>query len=193
MDLSGKKIGFAVTGSFCTLGIALAEAKKLVEAGAEVYPIFSENVQSMDTKFGLAKDWQEQFTQVCQREIIRTIVEAEPIGPKGYLDCLVIAPCTGNTMGKLVGGITDGPVLMATKAHLRNNKPVVVAVATNDGLSKNGKNIGALLNEHNIYMVPFGQDDPLKKPFSVIANMTLLAETIVCALAGKQLQPILDK
>lgn len=193
MDLRGKHIGFAVTGSFCTLGKALVQVERLVNAGALVYPIFSENVQLMDTKFGPAQYWRENFTRICGREIISSIVQAEPIGPTNYLDLLVIAPCTGNTLGKLVNGITDGPVLMATKAHLRNNKPVVVAVATNDGLSKNGKNIGAMLNEHNMYMVPFGQDDPIKKPFSVNANMDLLLETIEFALENKQLQPILDK
>lgn len=193
MTLEGKNIGFAVTGSFCTLERVLVQVEALVEMGANVYPIFSENVQKFDTKFGLASYWDEKFTQICGRDIIKTIVQAEPIGPKSYLDCLVIAPCTGNTLGKLANGITDGPVLMASKAHLRNNKPVVVALATNDGLSKNGKNIGALLNEQNFYMVPFTQDDPIHKPFSLIANMEKIPQTIISALDGKQLQPILDK
>ena len=146
-----------------------------------------------DTRFGKAKEWYEKFKNASENEIITSIVEAEPIGPKNYLDCVVIAPCTGNTLGKLANGITDGPVLMAAKAHLRNLKPVVIGISTNDGLSNNAKNIGLLLNAKNIYFIPFGQDDPINKPNSLVANMKLLSETIVAALEGKQLQPILNR
>lgn len=193
MDLQDKKIGFAVTGSFCTLAAVLEEVKKLKAAGADLYPIFSENVQKLDTKFGLASYWKEAFEETCGRSIIKTIVEAEPIGPKNFLDCVVLAPCSGNTLSKLSSGITDGPVLMAAKAQLRNNKPVIVAVSTNDGLGKNAPNIASLLNTHNIYLVPFAQDDPIKKPNSLVARMPLIGSTIAMALDQKQLQPILAK
>lgn len=193
MDLQDKKIGFAVTGSFCTLAAVLEEVKKLKAAGADLYPIFSENVQKLDTKFGLASYWKEAFEETCGRSIIKTIVEAEPIGPKNFLDCVVLAPCSGNTLSKLSSGITDGPVLMAAKAQLRNNKPVIVAVSTNDGLGNNAPNIASLLNTHNIYLVPFAQDDPIKKPNSLVARMPLIGSTIAMALDQKQLQPILAK
>ena len=189
MDLKGKKIGIAVTGSFCTIDQAVYQAEILCEMGAELYPIFSENVQNMDTKFGKKGQWEEEFTRICKRKVIKTIPEAEPIGPKSYLDCLIILPCTGNTLSKLVHGITDTTVLMAAKAHLRSDKPVVLAVCTNDGLSKNAQNIGAALGDHNLYLVPFAQDDPIKKPFSVVANIDLVPETIMAALEHKQIQP----
>lgn len=191
MNLEGKRIGLALTGSFCTLAQVLEEAKALRAAGAELYPIFSENVQILDTKFGPASYWREAFGTVCEHEMITDIVQAEPIGPKSYLDLMLIAPCTGNTLAKLTQGITDSAVLMATKAHLRNDKPVVLAVATNDGLSRNLKNIAAMLAEKNIYLVPFGQDDPIKKPFSLVAKMPLIIDTVSNALEGRQLQPIL--
>ena len=191
MDLKNKQIGLAVTGSFCTLAKVYQEACRLKEAGAELYPIFSEKVQTTDTRFGTAKSWREQFETLCNRPIITNVVDAEPIGPQNKLDIMVIAPCTGNTLSKLAYGITDGPVLMAAKAHMRNNKPLVLAIATNDGLSRNAKNIAAMLEEKNVFIVPFGQDDPVKKPFSIVAEMPLLADTITCALQGQQLQPIL--
>lgn len=193
MELKNKKIGFAITGSFCTLSAALSEAKKLKDAGADLYPIFSENVQHTDTRFGEASYWQDEFLKISGNPIIKTIVEAEPIGPKNYLDCVVIAPCSGNTLSKLMNGITDGPVLMAAKAELRNNKPVIVAISTNDGLSKNAGNIASILNTRNFYLVPFSQDDPEKKPNSLISHMPLLAETIGMALDHKQLQPVLAR
>lgn len=191
MDLKDKHIGLAVTGSFCTLAKVYKEAVRLKEAGAELYPVFSEKVQLTDTRFGTAEHWREQFEALCGRPIITNIVEAEPIGPQNKLDTMVIAPCTGNTLAKLVYGITDGPVLMAAKAHMRNNKPLVLAIATNDGLSRNAKNIAAMLEEKNVFVVPFGQDDPVKKPFSIVAEMPLLLDTITCALEARQLQPIL--
>lgn len=191
MILENKKIGLGVTGSFCTLAKALAATEVLQQEGAELYPIFSENVQRMDTKFGTAEHWRTAFEALCGRPIIADIVAAEPIGPSNLLDVMVIAPCTGNSLAKLAAGITDGPVLMAAKAHMRNDKPLVLAVASNDGLSRSAMNMAAMLREKNVYIVPFGQDDPVKKPFSLVAKMPLLLDTIACALEGRQLQPIL--
>ena len=191
MELKGKKIGIAVTGSFCTLEAVLEQARRMTMAGAELYPVFSVNVQTMDTRFGRASYWREAFEGICGNPVIKTIAEAEPIGPGGLLDCVVIAPCSGNTLGKLALGITDGPVLMAAKAQLRSNKPVVVAIATNDGLGKSAVNIAAILNSRNLYLVPFTQDDPAGKPNSLIARMELLGRTVELALEQKQLQPVL--
>lgn len=193
MDLRGKKIGFAVTGSFCTLTRALAAAETLKEAGADLYPVFSETVQTMDTKFGQAVYWENAFKDVCGRKIIKTIVDAEPIGPGDFLDGMVVVPCSGNTLSKLAGGITDSPVLMAVKAHLRNGRPTVLAISTNDGLSKSLQNIAALLNSKNIYLVPFGQDDPVKKPYSLVAQMEMTKDTLELALDGVQIQPVIAK
>jgi dipicolinate synthase subunit B len=193
MKLQGKKIGLAITGSHCTYDKILPQIENLKNEGAEIHVILSSASLNTDTRFGKAKEWYEKFKNASENEIITSIVEAEPIGPKNYLDCVVIAPCTGNTLGKLANGITDGPVLMAAKAHLRNLKPVVIGISTNDGLSNNAKNIGLLLNAKNIYFIPFGQDDPINKPNSLVANMKLLSETIVAALEGKQLQPILNR
>lgn len=193
MNLKGKKIGFAVTGSFCTLTQALAAAEMLKEEGADLYPVFSEAVQTMDTKFGQAAYWEQAFKDVCGRKIIKTVVDAEPIGPGNFLDCMAVVPCSGNTLSKLAGGITDSPVLMAVKAHLRNGRPTVLAISTNDGLSKNLQNIAGLLNSKNIYLVPFEQDDPVKKPYSLVARMEMTKETVELALEGAQIQPIIAK
>ena len=192
MNLKGKNIGFAVTGSFCTISQALKLAKELKAAGAELYPIFSEPVQKLDTKFGTASNWEKEFTRISGRPIIKTIVEAEPIGPGNFLDCMVVVPCSGNTLSKMANGITDGPVLMAVKAHLRNEKPVVIAVSTNDGLGKSLQNIAAMLNSKHIYMVPFAQDDPVKKPSSLVARIDQAKATIELALERKQIQPIIS-
>ena len=190
--LAGKKIGVALTGSFCTMKKVLQVIEQLIkEEGAIVYPIISENVQNLDTKFGASAEWRQTLTELGCEPPILSIPEAEPIGPTGFLDILVIAPCSGNTMAKLCHGITDGPVLMATKAHLRNAKPVVLALATNDGLGMNAKNWGELLNVKNIYFVPFGQDNAAAKPNSIIFDHTKLIETLKQALTGKQLQPLL--
>lgn len=191
MDVAGKKIGFALTGSFCTLAAVQKQAERLKEAGADLYPIFSENVWSMDTRFGTAEHWKQTFETLCGHPIIHTIADAEPIGPRGYLDCVVIAPCSGNTLGKLALGITDGPVIMAAKAELRNNKPVVIAVSTNDGLGKSAQNIASLLNTHHVYMVPFGQDQPFQKTNSLVARMDQILNTVESALDGHQIQPVL--
>lgn len=183
-------VGFAITGSFCTFDKITLVLEQLVEDGAHVIPIFSVNAQTLDTRFGQADEFVERIEKITGHEAIRTIEGAEPIGPKGYLDVLVIAPCTGNTMAKLCNGITDTPVLMAAKAHLRNEKPLVISMSSNDALGMNLKNIGMLMNMKNIYFVPFGQDNYKKKPNSMIAHVELLGETIEEALKGKQIQPL---
>jgi len=191
MTLAGKRIGFAMTGSHCTLEKLLPEIQNLVAKGAEVWPILSESVQTTNTRFGLASRWSEELKRITGKEPITSIVEAEPIGPKAYLDVLVIAPCTGNTLSKLAQGITDGTVLMAAKAHLRNQKPLILGISTNDGLGNNAKNISILLNTKNVYFVPFGQDDPFHKPNSLVAYFPKIEVTILEALNGKQVQPLL--
>ncbi len=191
MNLAEKTVGFALTGSFCTFSKVLKELEKVAETGANVIPIMSEIAYSTDTRFGTAEDFRNRIETICQNPIIKTVKEAEPIGPKGYLDILVIAPCTGNTLAKLASGIADSSVTMAAKAHLRNQKPVVIAPSTNDGLGNAAKNIGVLLNNKNLYFVPFGQDDHVKKPNSLVADMTKILPALELALDGEQLQPIL--
>ena len=191
MDLLNKRIGFAITGSFCTFRNVITQLKALKETGADITPIMSEAAYNFDTRFGKAKDIQSEIVQICEKEIINTIFDAEPIGPKNYLDALVISPCTGNTLAKLACGITDTPVTMAAKATLRNKKPVIIAVSTNDGLSASAKNIGLLLNTKNIYFVPFSQDDCINKPTSLVADMTKITQTVKDALSGTQLQPVI--
>ncbi|RPF46877.1 dipicolinate synthase subunit B [Thermodesulfitimonas autotrophica] len=190
MRLKGRRIGFALTGSFCTLKEVVGHIAKLIEEGAEVIPIVSREVATTDTRFGTAAHWKSTLQELTGNAVIDSIVTAEPIGPKKLLDLLVVAPCTGNTLAKLANAITDGPVLMAIKAQLRNQRPVVLAIATNDGLGMNARNLGVLLNAKNIYMVPFGQDNPKEKPNSLVARMDLLLDTILYALEGKQIQPI---
>lgn len=190
MTLSGKKIGFALTGSFCTYEKVFIEMKKLIEADAEVYPIFSITPQNMSCRFGCWEEFYNEARAITGHEPITTIATAEPIGPKSLLDILIIAPCTGNTISKLANAITDTPVLMAAKAHLRNEKPLVISVSTNDALSMNFKNIGTLFNCKNIYFVPFGQDDFVKKPNSMIADTSFILPTLEMALEHKQIQPV---
>lgn len=185
-------IGFAICGSFCTFKSVFKEIENLTLLGYDVIPIMSENAFSFDTRFGEAKFWQDEFRRITNKDIIHTIKDAEPIGPKKLLDILVIAPCTGNTLAKLSNGISDTSVTLATKAHLRNARPLVIAVSTNDALSGAGKNIGNLLNYKNTYFVPFRQDSFKNKPCSCVADFTLLPKTIENALKGIQLQPILD-
>lgn len=192
MEIKGKKVGVAFTGSFCTFEKIFVELEKLVKAGADVYTIFSESSQKIASRFGTPEEFQKRAEEITGRKPIITIGEAEPIGPKGYLDVLVIIPCTGNTVAKLANGITDTPVLMAAKAHLRNNKPLVISISTNDALGMNMKNIGLLLNAKNIYFVPFGQDNPIKKTNSLIAHTDKLIPTLEGALDGVQVQPILE-
>lgn len=191
MLLDGVKVGIAITGSFCTFETILVEIKRLVNEGADVYPIISFNVDNFDTRFGTTKEWKSKIKEATGKDIISTIQGAESIGPKAYLDIIVVAPCTGNTLAKLANGITDTPVSMAWKAHLRNNKPVVIGISTNDGLGANAKNIGLLLNMKNVYFVPFGQDDPIKKYNSLIADYEMIIPTIEKALKGEQIQPLL--
>jgi len=187
----GVKIGFAFTGSFCTFAKVMPELSKIAAEGADILPIISESVDNFDTKFGRAEEWKNRIESITGKKLVRSIVEAEPIGPGALLDILVVAPCTGNTLGKLANGITDSTVTMACKAHLRNGRPLVLAIATNDGLGANAKNIGELLNRKNVYFVPFGQDDPQRKCNSLMADFKLLIPAIQHALSGKQLQPLL--
>ncbi|MHB8172040.1 MAG: dipicolinate synthase subunit B [Thermincolia bacterium] len=191
MRLKNVGVGFAVTGSHCTLDQIFSEIKKLKQEGAEIYPILSPAVTQTVTRFGTPLKWKELFAQITDKPIITEIVEAEPVGPNKLLDVLIIAPCSGNTVAKLANGITDTAVLMAAKAHLRNQCPVILAISTNDGLGMNAKNIGLLLNTKNVYMVPFGQDNPMGKANSLVAKMELILETTCEALQGKQIQPIL--
>ena len=190
MDLKGKKIGIAFTGSFCTYKKAFIQLEKLKEHGCDIYTIFSERSASVNSRFGDAADFLKRAVDITGREPLMTIESAEPIGPKAFLDALAILPCTGNTAAKLCNGIVDSPVLMAAKAHLRNEKPLIISISTNDGLAMNMKNIGMLMNMKNIYFVPFGQDDPIKKPNSLIAHTDMLIPTIEHALERKQLQPV---
>lgn len=191
MRLIGVKVGFALTGSHCCLDQVLPHVRSLIDEGAEVFPIVSTAVDTSDTKYGTSDKWKETLKEITGQKIIKTIVEAEPIGPKKLLDVMVVAPCTGNTLAKLANGITDTAVLMSVKAQLRNQRPVVLGVSTNDGLSMNAKNLGLLLNVKNIYMVPFGQDNPSGKPNSLMARWDLIVDTIVEALKGRQFQPVL--
>ncbi|MEE0775975.1 MAG: dipicolinate synthase subunit B [Bacillota bacterium] len=192
MDLKGIKVGFGITGSHCTLERVFKVLERLSnDYGAEIFPVLSPALQHSENRFGTPEKWQERLKNITDHPIITSIEGAEPIGPKKLLDVMVIAPCSGNTLAKLAQGIIDSPVLMAAKAHLRNGRPVVLAVSTNDGLGINGKNIGLLLGMKNIYWVPFGQDDPVGKEFSLVAKMELLPETVKDSLNRKQIQPIL--
>ncbi len=191
MDLTDTKIGVAITGSFCTINEVLPVIEELVKMSVDVTPIFSEIVYTTDTRFGKAADLLWRIEDITDKRAIHTINEAEPIGPQKLLDALVIAPCTGNTLSKLANGINDTTVTMAAKAHLRNGRPLIIAVSTNDGLGVNAKNIGILLNSKNIYFVPFRQDDALKKSNSLVSKMDLIIPTIESALNGEQLQPVL--
>ncbi|MTI82261.1 MAG: dipicolinate synthase subunit B [Firmicutes bacterium] len=191
MRLKNVSVGFALTGSHCTIKETMPQIKKLVDEGANVYPIISTALECTNTRFGNAADWIKQLKEITGKEPINSITGAEPVGPKELVDVMVLAPCTGNTLAKLAIGITDGAVLMATKAHLRNMRPVVIGVSTNDGLGINAKNLGLLLNTKNIFMVPFGQDNPTGKPNSLKAKMNLVLETIEAALIGKQVQPVI--
>jgi dipicolinate synthase subunit B len=191
MRLQGVRVGFSLTGSHCTLAEAVSYIQTLIDEGATIFPIISQAVNETNTRYGSPTKWKEALWEITGNAVISSISEAEPIGPGSLLDIMVVAPCTGNTLAKLANGIVDGPVLMAVKATLRNSKPVVLAVSTNDGLSMNAKNLGALMNTKNIFMVPFGQDNPADKPNSLIAKMSLIADTVFMALQGKQIQPLL--
>ena len=184
-------IGFAMCGSFCTFSRVLAVLEQLKAQYPHIIPIQSEASYETDTRFGRAADFRARIESICGREILHTITQTEPIGPKKLLDCLVVAPCTGNTLAKLAAGIADGPVTLAAKAHLRNERPIVLAVSTNDALAGNAASIGALLHRRHYYFVPFSQDDALKKPRSMVADFEKLPDTVSAALQGRQLQPLL--
>ena len=185
-----KRLGLALCGSYCTYDKLFAAAERLRES-YELIPIMSETAAETDTRFGAASVNIRRLMELTGREVITTIVDAEPLGPARPLDALLIAPCTGNTLAKLAHGITDSAVTMAAKAHLRNARPLVIAFSTNDGLSGSAENIARLLNRKNVYFVPFGQDDPAKKPRSLQSDFALLADTVDAALRGWQIQPIL--
>lgn len=191
MNFEGINIGYALTGSFCTFSNTIKEIEKLIKLKANVFPVFSFNSQTIDTRFGKANEIMEKVEKITGNKIIKTIEDAEPIGPKNNLDIFVVAPCTGNTLAKMNNGICDTPVLMAVKAHIRNNKPVVLAIATNDALGTNLYNIGELINKKNIFIVPFGQDDFKNKPKSMVSHFDLIQETIKYALKNIQIQPVL--
>ena len=190
MSMEKKRLGLALCGSYCTYEKLFAALPGLKEQ-YDLIPILSDTAAETDTRFGRAADHIRRLAELTGRRVITTIAEAEPLGPKEPMDALLIAPCTGNTLVKLSQGITDSSVTMAAKAHLRNGRPLVLAFSTNDGLSGSAENIGRLLNRKHVYFVPFGQDDPAKKPRSLQADFSLLGETVEAALRGEQLQPIL--
>ncbi len=187
------KLGFCFTGSFCTLRNSLEALDSLLAYGFDVTPIFSFNVATLDTRFFKQADFENAVVQKTGKQPIKTIVDAEPIGTSKGFDIMLVAPCTGNTMAKLAHGVTDTPVTMAVKAHLRNSKPVVLCVASNDALAANARNLGQLLNTKHIYLVPFAQDAPTKKEHSLVADFSLVLPTCLAALEGKQYQPLLAK
>lgn len=191
MDLDGLNMGFSICGSFCTISSAIEQIKHLKSLGVNIYPIMSFNVTKTDTRFGRSSDIISTVENITENKIIDSIELAEPIGPEKKLDIMVVAPCTGNTLAKINNGITDTPVTMAVKAHIRNNKPVVIALATNDALGVTLKNIGGLIIRKNMYFVPFGQDNYKSKPLSMVADFGQIEETVKFALAGEQIQPLL--
>ncbi|KMM38660.1 dipicolinate synthase subunit B [Guptibacillus hwajinpoensis] len=191
MSLKGKHIGFGLTGSHCTYDAVVPQIEELVQSGAKVTPFVSHTVMNTTTRFGVGEDWIARIEEITGNPCVNSIVKAEPFGPKTPLDCMVIAPITGNSISKFANAMTDSPVLMGAKATLRNEKPVVLGISTNDGLGLNGTNILRLMSTKNIYFIPFGQDDPVKKPNSLVARMPSLKETIDMAIQGKQIQPVL--
>lgn len=191
MHLKDARIGFALTGSFCVIDKVLPQMKKMIVQKCRITPIFNDSVYNTDTRFFIAADLIDTVKNITGMMPLHTINEVEPIGPKNLLDLIVIAPCTGNTIAKMAAGIVDSPVLMAAKAVIRNNRPVVIAISTNDGLGNNAANIGELMVKKNIYFVPFGQDNPENKPNSLVADMTKIIDTCENALQKRQLQPVL--
>lgn len=192
IDLKGVKIAFVMTGSFCTFDKAFKQARILKELGAELIPVMSFNAFSLNTRFGSAEENAAILEEICGRKVIATIEDAEPIGPKKMADIMIVAPCTGNTLAKLAMSITDTPATMAVKSHIRNSRPVILAVSTNDALAGSCKNLGALMNIKNYYFVPLTQDDYANKPTSLVSDYELLPLTTESALRGNQLQPILN-
>ena len=191
MEVKSKKIGFVLTGSFCTFKKTIPQIKKLKNLGADIIPIMSFNSYNLDTKFGKANDFIKEIEEISEKEIIHTIQDAEPIGPKHLTDIMIVAPASGNTMSKLACDIIDTPATMAVKSHLRNNLPVVIAPSTNNGLGANMVSIANLINRRNYYFVPFRQDNPLTKPRSVVFDPEYILKTVEFALDGKQIEPIL--
>ena len=191
LDVKDKKIGYVLTGSFCTFSKTIPKMKELIDKGADIIPIMSYNSYKMDTKFGKAQDFINKIETITGKKIIHTIQGAEPIGPKALTDIMIVAPCSGNTMAKLACDIIDTPATMAVKSHLRNNLPVVIAPSTNNGLGANAVNIANLLNRKNYYFVPFRQDNPITKPRSIIFDSEYKIKTIEYALDNEQIEPIL--
>ncbi len=188
--MSSIRIGFAMCGSFCTFSKAITQMQNLVDLGYDVLPIMSKNAYTINTRFGSSRDFIDKIEAITSKKIINTIDEAEPIGPKALVDVLAVVPCTGNTLAKMSNAITDTAVTMAVKSHLRCQRPVVIALASNDALGASAQNIGKMLNVKNVYFVPLSQDDPKKKPNSLVAHFDLLLPSIEMALDGQQLQPI---
>ena len=186
-------IGYALTGSFCTLGRSLVQIKKLTENGHNVIPIMSYNCAQTDTRFGKAEDFIRKIEDITGNKVIKSLADAEPIGPKNMTDIMVVLPCTGTTLSKLKNGIYDTPVTLAVKSHLRNKRPLIIGISTNDALSVTAKNIGELMNYKHCYFIPFSQDNPDDKPASIVCCFELLYETINSALEGRQLQPIITQ
>ncbi len=184
------KLGFAICGSFCNMARSIDQLENLVKLGYDVLPIMSFNAYSLDTKFGKAKDFIEKIENLTSKHILNSLTEVEPIGPKGLTDIMIICPCTGNTLGKICHAISDTPVTLAVKSHLRVKKPLVVALASNDALGASFKNVSKIMNTKHIYMVPLSQDDCISKPNSLVAHFDLVPDTIDQALQGKQIQPV---
>ncbi|MGE5484236.1 MAG: dipicolinate synthase subunit B [Ignavibacteriales bacterium] len=191
MLLEGKRLGVCVTGSFHNIPRVLQEFKRLVDEGASLVPVVSSCVATVDTRFGTAKEVLERIEECAGKRPLVSVAEVEPFGPKKIVDLTIVAPCTGNTLAKIAAGVSDGPVTMAVKSTLRNSRPVVLCVASNDLLGLNARNLGALLSSRNVYFVPFGQDNPFEKPTSVESDAGLIVDTVVGALQGKQIQPLL--
>ncbi|MBE6022788.1 MAG: dipicolinate synthase subunit B [Cellulosilyticum sp.] len=190
-NLANLNLGVALCGSFCTFSKAIKTIEALVALGVNVTPIMSCNAYETSTRFGDAHTIISRIESITGKEIIHTILSAEPLGPKNMIDGLLIAPCTGNTLAKLNNGITDTPVILAAKSLMRNGKPIVICLATNDGLGASLKNIGGLLNKKNVFFVPLGQDDPIQKPYSLVADFSKIEETLNLALSGQQIQPVI--
>lgn len=190
-DFSGLKIGYAITGSFCTFEKSFNQAEILRKMGAELIPIMSENASSISTRFGSAEDNLKKLENICGCKVIKSIADAEPIGPKNLTDIMIVSPCTSNTASKLANSITDSAVTMAVKSHLRGGKPIILAIASNDSLMGSAKNLGILFNMKNYYFVPMRQDDYIKKPSSLVAEFSMIPQTVESALKGIQLRPII--
>ena len=190
-ELNGLKLGVALCGSFCTFKKAITNIESLANLGVDIYPIMTNAAFETSTRFGESTNIISRIENIAGKKIIHSITDAEPLGPKNIIDMLLIAPCTGNTLAKLSLGITDSPVLLAAKSLMRNGKPVVITLASNDALGANLKNIGEMLNKKAVYFTPLGQDDPIKKPYSLVADFTKIEDTLLLALQGKQIQPFL--